>query len=348
MSPFARNLNSFFLTLNVVTYLTFAPLASFPDLAGPILFSGDYKALTQDLVKTLGDLSTKEGRKRLEKLSLDVGVNSASALHQFYINAAEQNYVGPTAKRAQDIFFKYTGLEGFTRFTRYYAAGMAQSFLIRAAEGARQGDSILAKQLDSLGVTPEQVEAWQKDGGDFTLHPEIKKAHAQFVDESIVRPNSAERPAWASSPYFALVWQLKSFFYAYGKNIMMGLYRTARLRGKEAGLTSMSAPLILGAVTLLPLTMVGLELRELIKYLAGGGDASKLRTNEMDWPDYSFEILDRSGALGPFGLLIPAIEAERYGDEFWISPLGPTAERFEDLIQGDFKLKDLTPVLSSL
>ena len=348
MSPFARNLNSFFLTLNVVTYLTFAPLASFPDLAGPILFSGDYKALTQDLVKTLGDLSTKEGRKRLEKLSLDVGVNSASALHQFYINAAEQNYVGPTAKRAQDIFFKYTGLEGFTRFTRYYAAGMAQSFLIRAAEGARQGDSVLAKQLSSLGVTPEQVEAWQKDGGDFSLHPEIKKAHAQFVDESIVRPNSAERPAWASSPYFALVWQLKSFFYAYGKNIMMGLYRTARLRGKEAGLTSMSAPLILGAVTLLPLTMVGLELRELIKYLAGGGDASKLRTNEMDWPDYSFEILDRSGALGPFGLLIPALEAERYGDEFWISPLGPTAERFEDLIQGDFKLKDLTPVLSSL
>ena len=348
MSPFARNLNSFFLTLNVVTYLTFAPLASFPDLAGPILFSGDYKALTQDLVKTLGDLSTKEGRKRLEKLSLDVGVNSASALHQFYINAAEQNYVGPTAKKAQDIFFKYTGLEGFTRFTRYYAAGMAQSFLVRAAEGARQGDSILAKQLDSLGVTPEQVEAWQKDNYDLTLHPEIKKAHAQFVDESIVRPNSAERPAWASSPYFALVWQLKSFFYAYGKNIMMGLYRTARLRGKEAGLTSMSAPLILGAVTLLPLTMVGLELRELIKYLAGGGDASKLRTNEMDWPDYSFEILDRSGALGPFGLLIPALEAERYGDEFWISPLGPTAERFEDLIQGDLKLKDLTPVLSSI
>ena len=348
MSPFARSLNSFFLTLNVVTYLTFAPLASFPDLAGPILFSGDYRALTQDLPKVLGDLSTKEGRKRLEKLSLDIGVNSASALHQFYINAAEQNYVGPTARKIQDVFFKYTGLEAFTRLTRYYAAGMAQSFLIRAAEGAREGDSILAEQLRSLGVTPDQVEAWQKDGGDFNLHPEIKKAHAQFVDESIVRPNSAERPAWASSPYFALIWQLKSFFYAYGKNIMMGLYRTARLRGKEAGLTAMSAPLILGAVTLLPLTMIGLELRELIKYLAGGGDASKLRTNDMDWPEYSFEILDRSGALGPFGLMIPAIEAEKYGDEFWISPLGPTAERFEDLIQGDFKLKDLTPVLSSL
>ena len=240
---------------------------------------------------------------------------------------------------------------------------MAQSFLIRAAEGARQGDSILAKQLSSLGVTPEQVEAWQKDGGDFNLHPEIRKAHAQFVDESIVRPNSAERPAWASSPYFALVWQLKSFFYAYGKNIMMGLYRTARLRGKEAGLTSMSAPLILGAVTLLPLTMVGLELRELIKFLASpisgaldsnekteafAFDVNKFKSNMMDWPEYSFEILDRSGALGPFGLMIPAIEAEKYGDEFWISPLGPTAERFEDLIQGDFKLKDLTPVLSSL
>jgi hypothetical protein len=160
------------------------------------------------------------------------------------------------------------------------------------------------------------------------------------VDESIVRPNAAERPAWASSPYFALVWQLKSFFYAYGKNIMMGLYRTAQMRGEQAGLNAMSAPLVLGAVTLMPLTMIGLELRELIKYLAAGGDPDKLRTNTMDWPEYSFEILDRSGTLGPFGLLIPAIEAERYGDEFWISPLGPTAERFEDLIQGDTKFSD--------
>ena len=74
----------------------------------------------------------------------------------------------------------------------------------------------------------------------------------------------------------------------------------------------------------------------------------KLRTNNMNWGEYSFEILDRSGTLGPFGLLVPAIEAERYGDEFWISPLGPTAERFEDLIQGEFKLKDITPVLSAL
>ena len=349
MKPVFRNVNSFFLTLNVVTYLTFAPLASFPDAAGPVLFSGDYRAVTQDLVKVVKEYASgKQGRDRLRKLSLDIGVNSASALHMFYVNAAEQNYVGPTARRIQDIFFKVTGLEGFTRFMRIYAAGMAEAFMIRAAEGAKEGDTVLARQLESLGLTPQEVEAWQKDGGDFSRHAKVKEAHAKFVDESLVRPNAAERPAWASSPYFALIWQLKSFFYAYGKNIMMGLYRTSKLRGQEAGLTAASAPLFLGMVTLLPLTMVGLELREFIKYLAGGGDAAKLRTNNMNWGEYSFEILDRSGTLGPFGLLVPAIEAERYGDEFWISPLGPTAERFEDLIQGEFKLKDITPVLSAL
>jgi len=31
-----------------------------------------------------------------------------------------------------------------------------------------------------------------------------------------------ERPVWASNPYTALIWQLKSFFYAYGKNIIGG------------------------------------------------------------------------------------------------------------------------------
>ena len=77
--------------------------------------------------------------------------------------------IGPTARRIQDIFFKVTGLEGFTRFMRIYAAGMAEAFAIRAAEGAKEGDTILARQLESLGLTPQEVEAYGKKMGVISL-----------------------------------------------------------------------------------------------------------------------------------------------------------------------------------
>ena len=69
----------------------------------------------------------------------------------------------------------------------------------------------------------------------------------------------------------------------------------------------------------------------------------KLATNRMDYGEYSFEILDRSGVLGPYGLVVPMFEAGNYGDEFWVSPLGPTAERIEDILKGDFRTKKYVP-----
>ena len=43
MSAGFRNTNSFLLFFNAVTLLTLAPLASFPDLAGPMIHGGDFK-----------------------------------------------------------------------------------------------------------------------------------------------------------------------------------------------------------------------------------------------------------------------------------------------------------------
>ena len=52
----------------------------------------------------------------------------------------------------------------------------------------------------------------------------------------------------------------------------------------------------------------------------------------MDWPEYTLEIFDRSGVFGPFTLLMPMLEAEKYGDSFIVPPFGPTAEKIEDFL----------------
>ena len=169
-------------------------------------------------------------------------------------------------------------------------------------------------------------------------------ALGRFVEESIVRPNAAERPVWASNPYTAIVWQLKSFFYAYGKNVVGGAMRESKNRYAEDGtLSSASIPLVLGALTLLPLTMMGLEMREWLKYLGRGGDEKAFRSDNMRWGEYSGDIIDRAGILGPFGLILPILEAGQYGKSWWIPPLGPTAERLEDLVRGKAKFSDYMP-----
>ena len=128
---------------------------------------------------------------------------------------------------------------------------------------------------------------------------------------------------------------------------MGGLGRLAKTKAGQENMTAGIAPLIMGAVLLAPLTMLGLEIRELLKYLVSGGDPRKLRTNSMDLSEYSFEILDRSGILGPLGLLIPMYEAGKYGD-FPIGPAaGPTFERIEDLIF-DFELKQNIPIVGTI
>ena len=128
---------------------------------------------------------------------------------------------------------------------------------------------------------------------------------------------------------------------------MGGLGRLAKTKAGQENMTAGVAPLIMGAVLLAPLTMIGLEIRELLKYILGGGDSRKLRTNNMDFGEYGFEILDRSGILGPLGLLVPMYEAGKYGD-FPLGPAaGPTFERIEDLIF-DFEFKQNVPVFGTL
>ena len=348
MSSGFRNINSFFLFFNSITLLTLAPLASLPDLAGPMLFSAD-KGAFSDAKQVLQEyFSEPGGKQRLREFAFDVGAVSADSLSMYYINAAEQNYMTPMFRKGTDYFFRYTFLEGFTIFSRVFATGMARQFLVRAADAAKNGDKVKAAQLRELNVTPAQIDAWIADGKVISnQHQRVKEAIAQFVDESIVRPNAAERPGWANNPYFAMVWQLKSFYYAYGKTIMGGLGRLAKTKQGVEGMAAGVAPLIMGAVLLAPLTMLGLEIRELLKYLISGGDSRKLRTNSMDAGEYSFEILDRSGILGPLGLLIPMYEAGKYGD-FPLGPAaGPTFERIEDLIF-DFEVKQNIPVLGTI
>ena len=350
MNNYMRNINSGLLFLNIVTYLTFAMVASLPDLAGPVLRSKSFSALPEAARQLTRYFKNPS---EMQQFSRELGVISRDSISSMYINAVDMNYMTEGFRKGSDAFFKVTGTEWFTKFSRTLAAGMGEQFLLKHAKGRTDLDSRYLAELGA-GVSSNpraDILAWAKNNRNFNT-PEgrrVREMLGRFVDESIIRPNAAERPVWASNPYTALIWQLKSFFYAYGKNILGGHFREMKNRYSETGQIPMAAvPLLLGAVTLLPLSMVGLELREGIKWAAAGGDEGKLRTNGMGWWEYAGEIIDRAGYLGPYTLMLPLVGGQTYGGSPLIEPFGPTAERFEDILAGRWNWKDYMPFYAAL
>ena len=350
MKNYMRNINSGLLFLNIVTYLTFAMVASLPDLAGPVLRSKNFSALPEAARQLTRYFKNPS---EMQQFARELGVISRDSISSMYINAVDMNYMTEGFRKGSDLFFKWTGTEWFTKFSRTFAAGMGEQFLLKHAKGRTELDTRYLAELGA-GVSSNpraDIMVWEKNNRRFDT-PEgrrVREMLGRFVDESIIRPNAAERPVWASNPYTALIWQLKSFFYAYGKNILGGHFREMKNRYSETGQISMAAvPLLLGAVTLLPLSMVGLELRERIKWAAGGGNEDKLRTNGMGWWEYTGEIVDRAGYFGPYTLMLPFVGGPTYGGIPGLELGGPTLERVGDILTGDARWKDYMPVVATL
>ena len=352
---YLRMANNAALLLNIVTLLGFTVIASLQDTAGPILRSRG-TAKFSEVAATLKTMF--KNPTEAANFAREIGVIGTDAMSSFFIYAGEVNFMNDTSRNIADWWFRITGLEAYTRFTRIFAAGMGTKFLINHAGKAKLGDPTSQQYLRELNVTWQQVEAWSKGKAKKADREKVNQALAQFVDESIVRPNPAQRPTYANDPRWAVVWQLKSFFYAYGKTIVFPTLKEAHRTARTSGLGAGMIPLLLMASMLIPITMIGWELREFFKYglaalLPGiapdDPGVNYYKTNEMTWGQYWTEVIDRSGMLGPFTLAMPLFsEHHRYGKPMIIPPLGPTAERIYDGFTGEMNAVDFIPVYSQL
>jgi len=350
-----RTANNFGLTLNVITLLGLTVIASLQDTAGPILRARG-TAKISDVTNVIKDM-IKDPQEAAD-LAREVGVIGVDAMSSFFVLAGEQDFMGQSAKDITDTWFRVTGLEAYTRFTRVFATGMGTRFLQDHARKAQNGNVQSQTYLKELNITADEVLAWEKGKTDKATREKVNEALAQFVDESIVRPNPAQRPAYANDPRYALIWQLKSFFYAYGKTIVFPALKESHKGFVNQGAGAGAMPILMMAGMLLPITMLGLEIREMFKaFLAwvlpgispNDPGVNYFKSDDMSTGQYMTEIIDRSGMLGPASLALPVfLESHRYGNPFWIPPLGPTAERVYDGVTLDWRPSDFLPVYSQL
>ena len=360
LAPWMRKLNSWGQFLQFVTILPFATIASLPDLAGPIINHKDFSGLWTGLKQIA---ATVKNRQEAQQLARDIGVVTSETVANAWVTQAEQDYMDPMVRKLSDGFFRLIGLDFFTKFSREFASNMGVQFLLNHARNEFNNPNS-ARYLEELGVTAEEVLAWNENRSfDTPEGTKVRDALARFVESSIMRPNAAERPVWASDPRWALVWQLKGYFYSYYKTIMGGVLREAEARTEtttgQAQLTAVASILLLTAVATMPLAMLGMELREYAKnglaWLLPGvePDQKYFRSDKMDWDDYWFEIIEKSGFLGPLSMAQMAHQNAEWGGSAIFSLLGPTAETIEEVFENGWRVdrtlgNRLIPIYSQL
>ena len=353
LGPMWRAINSWGTVLQVFAILPLAVLGSLPELAGPVIASKEFSAVTvamKEIVKTV------RNRDDARALARDLGVVTSQSVANVMMSQAELDFMDTQARKLTDGFFRVTLLDTYTKFTREFASNMGVRFLENHSDPETAG-AFSKRYLKELGVTAEEVQTWSKSNQDFST-PEgkrVRRALQRFVESSTLRPNAAERPVWASDPRWALVWQLKGFFYSYGKVMLAGAKReaAARLEGASAkdvntyaALTGAAGMFALMGIATMPLAMVGMELREYAKFglawaIPGIDHEAKdyFRTDSLSWPQYLGAAFDRSFAAGPVSIAAQAMQAADWGRGVTGAAAvvaGPTAETVHRIFNDGF------------
>ena len=338
LNPKLQKVNSYFQLFNWVTLLPLATISSIPEMGGAILNTREFNGFGMSLEAIKKQLNNREQGIQLAR---SIGVTVSTAMGNLGLTQADDEYLDPRVRQYSDKFFKAIGLDFFTRFTREFASGMAVEFLKNHASPDTKNPRS-ERYLSMHGVDAATVRKWesnQVEGEHYNFQgPEgeaVKAALRRFVENSMLRPNAAERTAYGNDPRFALVWSLKSYLYSFGKVIMGGIAREMVTRYGEAdtkfqAMSSIGMMGLLSAAAFMPLAMFSLELRELAKAGIAGAlpgvsaDARYFRSDRMDIGTYTSEIFDRAGFQGPLSIFSSALNAEKYGGT-GISLFGPTA-----------------------
>ncbi|WP_417244211.1 hypothetical protein [Celeribacter sp.] len=322
-----------------MTTLGLASISQVTDLATTAMRMHSTSAF-KDLYQTLTQFTREERAELARRVGTVQSQMTMDALHNSYGN----DFMTPEVRWATDVFFKITGLQAITDHNRALATQMGLGFITRATRKANEGDATAIRQLQDLGLTPQDVSAFYSEGQNFDTPAgeKLRQGLYAFVDESILRPNAAMRPGWASNPWFSLFWQLKSFAWGGKKIFIDGVAREYTQRRREGqSILASTASAQVGIAMGLPLAFAAVMLRDMAKE----GLNSTFDDDEYDWRAFDTdwasgggitELVDRAGLLGPLSLAVGAYSGMDYGRPVGVSLAGPAAERAYSLVQGEY------------
>lgn len=312
--PKFRTINDWVTAWTGYTLLLFSGVASIPEIGLPAVRAHG----------RVGILDGLSGYAEARRFAQDAGMVMSDVAEQVVWQSMGEHYQSTTLNKTSHWFFKLNGTQAVTNISRVMGVSIGIRYLLKSAA---VGD---AQALEQLGVTAADVRAWDADGrpnwraGDDSasnaVAAKVEAAINQFMYEGSSMPSRFQNPGWFNNPYLKMFWMIKRFMYAYGEGILLGMLRQgkrqwARSEGLDMPQRVALAALPLAAfmVAVMPLAMVGLELRDWMK-----GRAGKDLEGWADYADYANGLFSRAGGLGPLEVVTMMKQQADYG----ASPLG--------------------------
>lgn len=241
-------------------------------------------------------------------------------------DAVMQQYMGPSQyqtplqAKMNEALFRGNMMIALTRFSRLAALAAGKSFLKRHTLDPVQHS---IRYMDELGLRRGDVKI--DDSGELELlsdeqrnraTPEeyarderVRLALYRFVEQSIIRPDPAQRTLWMSDPHLQLVGYLRSFMFSFYERVLKRVTTEAIDYGNVG-------PLLIMMLSYLPVMIMADLLRDLIQ---NGGEAPwKKAWGVSDYVAYGAK---RAGFMGKY---------EGIAHD-WEAQAGPTLEQLYDL-----------------
>ena len=272
------------------------------DAAGAV---ADLPAWAADKQTNLEGRSTA-GRQKLKDLGYydwDVGAATTTGVSE----------VNQRQKEFYEGFFKYTGLQGWTNYTRASRAAISGDYMmdkVQKISDQRTADSPRTKEIQeaeealrNLGIDVDQfVKVTDKQAVGVALTPEeeafmestVREASFNFVNDAVALPQAANRPLIYQDPRFALFTQFQGFIATFTANHIPKLWGEYVKRGTPAMKYSAFATM----TTMIMLGFASQHLKDLIKHF-GEDDEEGIGANPyLDAPEYIQRGVRASGLLG--------------------------------------------------
>jgi hypothetical protein len=341
INPTFRTFSSIAMVVQNLAVLPLATLTSLVDPVGIMVRSQDLTATMAALrvggkeiaaeIRNLVGNDKKAQRSEIRKLAEGMGTIEDHMTNEALEWEYGSTYLTPRLKAANEFFFKAIALTQWTRVTRIMALAGGKEFIKRHVQRKNKHSERFLRQL---GITDADVRftksgdiriltRLEREGGDIPAEElarddRLRNALNRFVDESILRPNAAQRPIWASDPNYALIFHLKSFMYSFHDRILRRAWRESEM-GNIAPLLLLSA--------FVPAMLFADILRDMIRFGLDGNP----RKAHWGLDDHIWSATQRSGLNGIGQLLIDAKEDRQFGGFGYESFVGPTADGITDL-----------------
>ena len=201
-----------------VSLLGFTTFTSLPDLALPLVRSGNMRAFAKTWAKYSTDPSYRAAAK-------NIGVGVDNLMHERMVQMS-----GDGNQKFANAFFNATMLTPWTNTMREVASLVGfesfKSEIDRALRMARKGQTskrsyqTAVRYLERYGLTGEgathdflksgsfRIDALPKDEA---IEMQVQMAMMRFTNEAIFTPNPNDVPMWAQTPWGSMMFQLKSF-----------------------------------------------------------------------------------------------------------------------------------------